>query len=98
MFRLLHTTHGDCTNARLKSFRRSGNNGRIVACRQKVPHVASAERMEVMHRLHTFLLRQSDKLECAVKEQTKACEHIEGSEDSNEQPPVVSHTPEQVLL
>jgi hypothetical protein len=65
---------------------------RRAACRQRVPRVTSAERMEVMHRLHAFLLRQSDKPGSLVEQPTEACKHVEGSKESQERQPGISLT------
>jgi hypothetical protein len=55
-------------------------------CRQKVPQVASAERMEVMHRLHAFLLRQADIPEGPVllEQPTQDCTNSARSNQSQQ--------------
>jgi hypothetical protein len=65
---------------------------RRAACRQRVPRVTSAERMEVMHRLHAFLLRQSDKPGSLVEQPTEASKHVKGSNESQEHQSGVSLT------
>lgn len=58
----------------------------------------SAERMEVMHRLHAFLLRQSNKPEVPVtQEQNEPCANSEESKTSQDQPSVHAASAPQVV-
>ena len=58
------------------------NSARVVF-RLKVPQVTSAERMEVMQRLHSFLLRQSKSTDSTPAEQGQAVESTNASDDKD---------------